>query len=1176
MYFFALVLVLVACQHKPEEPSASTTGLDAVAFVPDSSAAGSMPEVKQRVVDERTWQAFPAGKVRVQPQLSNMRRSGVPEVVKAATPVSITPGADTVLLPTSTLVADSTYRAGTPEVQEAKDRWGKDLNRANFSNFSKIQGLKHGDVRCLMQDHNGALWLGTLGGGASRFDGKTFVHYTEKEGLPTNMINCIMEDRNKNLWFGAQGGGITRFDGKNFSTISTNNGLENLNISSIIQEKSGCFWFGTQGGGAYRYDGKKLTHYTTRQGLCSNVVNAICEDASGNIWFGTASGLTRFDGKTFTTWTQRQGLRNAAIRCLHVERSGAIWLGTNGSGATRFNGETFEHYGAKEGLDNRVLNDIEEDKSGQIWFVSEDNGISKFDGTYFTHYNEKDGLANKSLFCMLEDRSGCLWFGLNSPGLSRFDGKTFTFLNTADGLLNSSVRCILKDRAHNVWFGTQEGLSKFDGKQFYNYTVAEGLPAAEVFTLMQDRLGNIWFGTYTGACKFDGKTFTQLTQKDGLPSNTVYNIFEDNKGNLWFGTDRGLARYDGNRIQALQKGMQAGAQNLDDLQQKDGVWVSTITTYSGRNSLSDFEIRNIMQDREGAMWFASLGNGVSTFDGKTFRNFSERNGMPSNFVLGMRQDRDGHYWFATLGQGVVRFDGKTFTTFRKKDGLTHDMAFSILEDKNGNLWFGTRFGLSLLRAEKRALITKTIQEKSGNQEQVWFRNYTYSDGFLGMGVNIGNTMVEDTSGNIWIAANDRVTVYHPSAHDLVEAAGPSIEINGLSLFNEKIDWKQLAEHPDSALQLGNGMKVQKYSFSRISPWNSLPEPLSLAYNNNYITFHYIGITTVQPQMVQYRYKLEGNDQNWSAPTYRTEAAYGNLAPGTYTFWVKAMNSEGYWCKPLPYTFTIRPPWWQRWWFRAALALLGVGLIFFYIKWRERTLKMRQAELEKKVDDATQEIRAQKEQVEREKKRSDELLLNILPEEVAEELKEKGQADARLMDEVTVLFTDFKGFTELSEKLSPQELVSEIHACFSQFDSIMQKHGVEKIKTIGDAYMAAGGLPVSNSTHAVDVVNAALDIQHFMEEHKVKKTANGEIHFEIRIGVHTGPVVAGIVGVKKFAYDIWGDTVNTASRMESSGEVGRVNISGSTYELVKNVFACTHRGKVKAKGKGEVDMYFVDR
>ncbi|HRH67664.1 MAG TPA: adenylate/guanylate cyclase domain-containing protein, partial [Bacteroidia bacterium] len=219
--------------------------------------------------------------------------------------------------------------------------------------------------------------------------------------------------------------------------------------------------------------------------------------------------------------------------------------------------------------------------------------------------------------------------------------------------------------------------------------------------------------------------------------------------------------------------------------------------------------------------------------------------------------------------------------------------------------------------------------------------------------------------------------------------------------------------------------------------------------------------------------------------------------------------------------------------------------------------------------------SQRNRISKEKKRSDELLLNILPEETAEELKSTGTAKAKSFNSVSVLFTDFKNFTQASEKLTPEELVQEINHCYSEFDKIITRHGIEKIKTIGDAYMCAGGLPVENLTHPADVVEAGLEMVEFIEKNKQERIANGLPFFELRCGIHTGPVVAGIVGIKKFAYDIWGDTVNTASRMESSGEIGKVNISGTTYEIIKDKFKCEYRGKVKAKNKGEIDMYFVD-
>ncbi|CAN5459394.1 hypothetical protein BH11BAC2_BH11BAC2_04830 [soil metagenome] len=218
---------------------------------------------------------------------------------------------------------------------------------------------------------------------------------------------------------------------------------------------------------------------------------------------------------------------------------------------------------------------------------------------------------------------------------------------------------------------------------------------------------------------------------------------------------------------------------------------------------------------------------------------------------------------------------------------------------------------------------------------------------------------------------------------------------------------------------------------------------------------------------------------------------------------------------------------------------------------------------------------QKKKITKEKQRSEELLLNILPEETAEELKATGTAKAKSFDLVTVMFTDFKNFTQASEKLSAEELVKEINLCYSEFDRIITKYGIEKIKTIGDSYMCAGGLPVSNTTHPEDIIKAGLEMQDFISQNIEVRKKNGDPFFELRLGVHTGPVVAGIVGIKKFAYDIWGDTVNTASRMESSGAVGKVNISGTTHELVKNKFNFTYRGKIPAKNKGDIDMYFVE-
>ena len=214
-------------------------------------------------------------------------------------------------------------------------------------------------------------------------------------------------------------------------------------------------------------------------------------------------------------------------------------------------------------------------------------------------------------------------------------------------------------------------------------------------------------------------------------------------------------------------------------------------------------------------------------------------------------------------------------------------------------------------------------------------------------------------------------------------------------------------------------------------------------------------------------------------------------------------------------------------------------------------------------------------LDRQKDEIENLLLNILPEEVAQELKTDGQATPRSYESVSVLFTDFKGFTTIAETMTPNELVAELNDFFVAFDDIIEKNNLEKIKTIGDAYMCAGGIPTSNMTHPVDIITAGLQIQQYMEDHNVARKEKGLPVWGLRVGVHTGPVTAGVVGRKKYAYDIWGSAVNIASRMESNGEVGKVNISEATYNLVKDKFSCVHRGKISAKNIGEIDMYFVE-
>jgi len=239
------------------------------------------------------------------------------------------------------------------------------------------------------------------------------------------------------------------------------------------------------------------------------------------------------------------------------------------------------------------------------------------------------------------------------------------------------------------------------------------------------------------------------------------------------------------------------------------------------------------------------------------------------------------------------------------------------------------------------------------------------------------------------------------------------------------------------------------------------------------------------------------------------------------------------------------------------------------------LQVNNEQLEVKVQQRTREIEKQKEIIEAAKAQSDSLLLNILPDEIAEELKKFGKSYARKHSQVSVLFSDIKGFSSIAETLTPVKLVMQLDEVFGAFDNIIAKYGMEKIKTIGDAYMCACGLPLPDEENAIKAVKAGIDMQRFINEFGLANKIQNLPVFEVRIGIHTGPLVAGVVGLKKFAYDIWGNTVNLASRMEQHSEAGKVNISGETYKLIKDQFRCTHRGRIETKSKLHVDMYFVD-
>lgn len=333
--------------------------------------------------------------------------------------------------------------------------------------------------------------------------------------------------------------------------------------------------------------------------------------------------------------------------------------------------------------------------------------------------------------------------------------------------------------------------------------------------------------------------------------------------------------------------------------------------------------------------------------------------------------------------------------------------------------------------------------------------------------------------------------------------------------------------------------------------------------NNNISFEF-----TQNENFEYQFFLDGFDKGWTHWKDMCFKEYTNLPAGKYSLYTKYRGSNGEINEMTSFTFRVLPIWHS-----SLLAIILYLVLIALIIWSlydQLNLRFarKQYSLEQIINIRTEDLIIEKEKTEA-------LLENVLPKNTAKEIMSKGKASKIKYNFVTVLFSDIQGFTKIAEEMNPEVLIDELDRFFFSFDSVVEKYGIEKIKTIGDAYMCAGGIPEKNRTNPVEVILAALEMKAYMKRLKESSLLEGMKYWDIRIGVHTGTVVAGVVGHKKLTYDIWGDTVNTASRMESSGEAGKINISGTTYEFVKEFFSCEYRGKMPVKYKGELEMYFVN-
>jgi signal transduction histidine kinase/DNA-binding response OmpR family regulator/ligand-binding sensor domain-containing protein/protocatechuate 3,4-dioxygenase beta subunit len=528
-----------------------------------------------------------------------------------------------------------------------------------WKTYTKADGLPHEQVFRVLETMDGTMWLGTLGNGAVRWDGRRFTSFTTVDGLVNDFVTGICEGRDGALWFGTSDG-VSRWDGRRFTRFTVKDGLATNDVNAVAAAGDGTIWM-TGPAGASRWDGKAFKIYSTNEGAAAVPSGAAFTDRKGHVWLGGRGAVSRWDGTNFHNLTHADGLPDAYVFSLFEDRDGRIWVGTSGWGVYRWDGRRFQRFSSIDGLANDSVLAMSQDRDGVMWFGTMAGGLSRFDGTSFVNYSTADGLPENRIHDIHEDANGVLWFGTFGGGLVSFDERRMVRFTTADGLPHNYCSSVIADRQSNLWFTTPyKGVSRWDGQRFTSFTTADGLADNNVRAALAAEDGFMWFATPRGVSRWDGRRFENFTTAHGLAHNEVNDVHQDRAGFIWFGTSGGLSRWDGKRFER----------------------------YTTSQGLVDNNIGRICEDKAGTLWFGSRYYGLSRWDGRRFRKLTEAEGLASGNINALGPASDGSVWVGLGIGGVARVTGTNVMHYTPASGLAASYAFACYEDRDGVAWFG--------------------------------------------------------------------------------------------------------------------------------------------------------------------------------------------------------------------------------------------------------------------------------------------------------------------------------------------------------------------------------------------------------------------------------------------------------------------------------------------------------
>lgn len=774
-----------------------------------------------------------------------------------------------------------------------------------FSQYARDvweEGLPQSSVQTLTQTRDGYLWLGTVEG-LVRFDGVRFTVFDQQNTpqIKHNDIWALLEDAQGGLWIGSNGGGVTRYSEGRFTSYTVQQGLCNDTVSSLALDTQGAVWVGTSGG-LSRFSNGRWTSFTTKDGLLSNNISALEAAHDGALWIGSrGGGLARLRNGAFATFTTKDGLSSDQVRAIREDQNGSLWIGTN-SGLNRFEDGKFTVFTTKNGLTSDIVVAIHIDKSGTAWFASFGGGMIRYRNGVFSTYTEKDGLADNSVRSVLEDREGSLWIGTFGHGLVRLRETKFTTYTRQAGLAHDNVRAIAEDHERNLWVATEGGgLSRLAHGVWTSFGLADGLPTTLLHGLFADPDGSLWIGTWGGGLvHYQNGKFTRLTTADGLTNNIVASVYRDRKGVLWAGTNGG---------------------GLCRLQ--DGVF----TSFTTKNGLTNDLVLPILEDRTGTLWIGTRGGGLNRLSGGVLTSITTKQGLSNDNVWCLYEDADGALWIGT-DHGLNRLKNGHLTVITSAQGLANNVVFGLVEDASGTFWMSCNRGVyTVSRNELNDLAESRIRS-------IHSRLYTGSEGVKEC--NGGQPAAfRSKDGHLWFATIRGLATIDP-AHIAVNRLEPSVIMEDVLANQESVA----------------GL-LYSHKLPRFEPGVSKLE------------FHYTATSLLSPDEVRFKYKLEGFDGSWVDAGKQRAAYYTNVPPGRYRFRVIARNNDGIWNETgSSFSFYLEPHFYQTKPFYALILLVGAAAVAGGYRFRLRRHRVRERELVRLVQERTDSLQKEKENVEK--------------------------------------------------------------------------------------------------------------------------------------------------------------------------------------------------------------------